>query len=114
MAVYAAFSAAERQAPHVRQPKTWLGRKRVLDLFARQVQGKEVDSGENLVVLVPADMGIFLPFEADSHVGSRVLGALTPVQTYVDLTHCGGAARRQRRLCSEQKILPAWKAAAPS
>ena len=78
------------------------------------MQAKEVDSGENLVVLVPADMGIFLSFDADSHVGSRVLGCTDPAQTYVDLTHCGGRDEEAAQALLEQKILPAWKAATPS
>jgi len=115
MAVYAAFSAAERQAPHVRQPKTWLYvGSAFLDSFARQLQAKEVDSGENLVVLVPGDMGIFLSFDEDLHVGSRVLGCTDPAQTYVDLTHCGGRGEEAAQALLEQKILPAWKAVTPS
>lgn len=110
MAAYAAFSAAERQAPHVRQPKTWLYvAAQFLDAFARNTQAKEVDSGENIVVLIPDDSGVFLSFDADSHVGEGVLGCTDPVQTYVDLIHSGGRGEEAAQALAEQKILPAWK-----
>jgi hypothetical protein len=113
MAAYAAFSAAERQAPHVRQPRTWLYvDAQFLDAFARNAQAKEVDSGENIVVLIPDDSGVFLPFEADSYVGERTLACTDPVQTYVDLVHCGGRGEEAAQALLDQKILPAWKSAA--
>ena len=113
MAAYAAFSAAERQAPHVRQAKTWLYiAADFLDALDRHVQAKEVDSGENLVVLVPADSGVFVTFDADSYVGERRLGCTDPVQAYIDLAHCGGRGEEAAQGLLEQKILPAWKAVA--
>ena len=113
MAVYAAFSAAERQAPHVRQPKTWLYvAASSVDSVVREVQAKEVDSGENLVVLVPEDSGVFLSFDADTHVGEQSLDCTDPVQTYVDLMHCGGRGEEATQALLEQRLLPAWKAVA--
>ena len=111
MAAYAAFSAAERQAPHVRQAKTWLYvAEEFLDALGRHAQAKDVDSGENLVVLVPDDSGVFATFEAESDVGERRLGCTDPVQTYVDLMRCGGRGEEAAQAVLEQKILPAWKA----
>jgi hypothetical protein len=114
LAVYAAYSAAERQAPHVRQPRTWLyvGHK-YLRSFMNQTEAKEVDSGENIVVLVPADIGVFLSFDVDSHAGSRSIGCTDPVQTYVDLAHSGGRGVEAAQALLEQRILPAWKAIVP-
>jgi hypothetical protein len=58
LAAYAAFSAAERQAPQVRQPKAWLYVSAELtDSLERHAQAKEVDSGENLVVLIDHGSG---------------------------------------------------------
>lgn len=112
VAVYAAFSAAERQAPHVRQPKTWLcAAAGSVDALVRHAQAKEVDSGENLVVIVPEDSGVFLSFEPSGHVGDRQLGCTDPVQTYVDLCHCGGRGEEAAQAVLQQRILPAWKAA---
>ena len=107
-AAYAAFSAADFQAPNVRQPKTWLyvGAE-YLDQFCAATEAKSVDSGENLVVLVPEDDGVFL-----LHDGSEGrLGCTTPVQTYVDLTHCGGRGQEAAQALLEQQLKPAWKLA---
>jgi hypothetical protein len=110
MAAYAAFSAAERQAPHVHQPKTWLYiAADFLDSLIRHTRAKEVDSGENMVVLIPDDPGVFLSFAADSYVGEAVLCCTDPVQTYVDLLHCGGRGEEAAKALLDQKILPAWK-----
>ncbi len=108
--VYAAFSAAERQAPHVRQPKTWVYvRPQYLDALVLHAEAKQVDSGENLVVLLPEDSGVFLSFDADSFVGEHVIGCTDPVQTYVDLFHCGGRGEEAAQALLEQRVLPAWK-----
>ena len=115
MAAYAAFSAAERQAPQVRQPQTWLYlASEFIGAFARNTEAKEVDSGENLVVLVPEDVGVFLSFEGDGHVDSQVLGCTDPVQTYVDLMHCGGRGEEAAQAVLDQRILPPWKARVPA
>ncbi len=53
---YAAFSAADLQAPAVRQPRTWLYLDPNIEQeFQSAVEAKSVDSGENLVVLIPDD-----------------------------------------------------------
>jgi hypothetical protein len=109
--VYAAFSAAERQAPHVRQPRIWLYvAPRFLEAFVRHTEAKEVESGENLVVLLPDDPGVFLSFDADSSVGDQQLGCTDPVQTYLDLLHCGGRGEEAANAVFEQRLLPSWKA----
>jgi hypothetical protein len=112
LAAYAAFSAAERQAPQVRQPRTWVYvTAESLDTLTKNTQAKEVDSGENLIVLIPDDPGVFLSFEAGSFVGDRVLGCTSPVQTYVDLMHCGGRGEEAAEAVLEQRILPTWRSA---
>ena len=109
---YAAFSAAERQAPHVRQPKTWLYVERAaLQGLCRIGEAKEVDSGGNLVVLVPDDPGVLVTFEADDYLDEEQLGCTDPIQTYVDLLHCGGRGEEAAEAILEQRIVPAWKAA---
>jgi hypothetical protein len=109
LAEYAAFSAAERQAPQVRQPKTWLYvGAQFVDSLASHAKAKEVDSGENLVVLVPEDIGVFLAFEGDTHVGERRLGCTDPVQTYVDLWQNRGRGEEAAQALLEQRIRPAW------
>lgn len=112
LAAYASFSAAERQAPQVRQHKTWLYvAAQFVDSLAHHAEAKEVDSGDNLVVLVPDDIGVFASFEADDHVGDRKLGCTDPVQTYVDLWQSRGRGEEAAQAVLEQRIRPAWRAA---
>lgn len=110
--VYAVFSAAERQAPHVRQPKTWLyASPRHLRALLERTEAKEVDSGENLVILLPEDSGVFLSFSADSWVGEQTIGCTDPAQTYVDLARSGGRGEEAAQALLERRLLPAWKSA---
>lgn len=108
-ATYAAFSAAEFQAPHVRQPKTWLfiGAEWE-DKFRDVAEAKPVDSGENLVVLIPEDNGVFYLQEGGT-MGDRRLSCTNPVQTYVDLCHCGGRGEEAAEALLEQNLKRAWK-----
>ncbi len=97
----------------MRQPRTWLYvGAAYLDALVEHAQAKEVDSGENLVVLVPQDLGVFVTLEADSDAGEPTLGCTASVQTYVDLLHCGGRGEEAAQALLEQKILPPWKAVA--
>jgi len=112
MAAYAAFSAAERQAPHVRQAKTWVYvAARYLDALVHHTEAKAVESGDNLVLLIPDDPGVFLSFDADTFVGEKRLHSTDPVQTYVDLLHCGGRGEEAAQALLDQKLLPPWKKA---
>jgi len=103
---YAAFSAAEFEAPHVRQAKTWLfvGAE-FEDQFCEAVEAKPVDSGENVVVFLPEDEGVFYL----QHRASGCLPATNPVQTYVDLCKCGGRGEEAAEALLEQNLKRAWK-----
>jgi hypothetical protein len=104
--VYASFSAAEHQAPHVRQPKQWFFIAEDLeDEFARCVEAKQVDSGENLVVLIPDDDGVFYGQES----AGEPLASTNPVQTYVDLLNSGSRGQEAAEAILEQNLKPAWK-----
>ncbi len=106
-AVYAAFSAADFQAPHVRQPKTWLFiAAEQEEAFAQAIAAKPVDSGENLVVLVPDDNGVFYQQEGERNR----LACTNPIQTYVDLFHSGGRGEEAAEALLEQNLKPTWKA----
>ena len=106
---YAAFSAADFQAPHVRQPKTWIYVSQdYVTRFEELAQAKIVDSGENLVVLIPDDDGVFYPDDGARYVGERVMGCTNPVQTYVDLFHCGGRGTEAAEAVLEQALKPKW------
>lgn len=113
VSAYAAFSAADFQAPHVRQPKTWLYvRGSEIPDFEAALEAKQVESGENLVVLIPEDDGIFYQADAGGQNGRR-LACTNAVQTYVDLCHCGGRGAEAAEALMEQCLKPKWKAAEP-
>ena len=107
-AVYAVFSAAELQAPNVRQPKTWVYvRGSEIQRFEKLLDAKQVDSGENIVVLIPEDDGVFT--SAESWIDSyNHLGATHPIQTYVDLLHAGGRGKEAAEALLEQRIKSEW------
>jgi hypothetical protein len=108
-AAYAAFSAADFQAPHVRQSKTWLYvRGKDTPRFERLVEAKPVDSGENLVVLIPDDDGVFYMGD-DGRTGEGRMACTNAVQTYVDLWHCGGRGEEAAEALLEQRLKPQWK-----
>jgi hypothetical protein len=109
-AAYAAFSAADFQAPHVRQPKTWLYVAADWeDKFREVAEAKLVDSGENLVVLIPEDDGVFYLGDGGT-MGEQRLSCTNPVQTYVDLFQCGGRGEEAAEALLEQNLKRAWKA----
>ena len=108
-AAYAAFSAADFQAPHVRQPKTWLYvREQDISLFEELVEAKRVDSGENLVVLIPDDDGVFYLGDGGT-MGDNRMRCTNVVQTYVDLCHSGGRGGEAAEALLNQRLKPEWK-----
>ncbi len=105
---YAAFSAADIQAPAVRQPRTWLYINPALEsAFESTVDAKSVDSGENLIVLIPDDPGVFYRVEG----GSNRLACTNAVQTYVDCVHASGRGEEAAEAILQQRLDPAWSAA---
>ena len=108
-AAYAAFSAAEFQAPHVRQPKTWMYvREQEVSKFEKLAEAKRVESGENLVVLIPDDDGIFYLGDRGT-MGDHRMSCTNAVQTYVDLYHCGGRGKEAAEALLNQRLKPEWK-----
>jgi len=108
-AAYAAFSASDFQAPHVRQPKTWLYvREEDLPLFEKITEAKEVDTGENLMVLIPSDEGVFYQLDCGADGGER-MPCTNLAQTYVDLWHCGGRGKEAAEALLTQRLTPEWK-----
>jgi hypothetical protein len=103
---YASFSAADFQAPNVRQPLIWLyasdGDEGTL---MKRLDAKPVDSGENLRILVPEDKGVFFK----SHRAKGRLRVTNPLQTYVDLMHSGGRGAEAAESILRQCLQPAWK-----
>jgi hypothetical protein len=109
--VYAGFSAASIQAPHVREPKTWVYvSDNELPAFEKILQAKPVDSGANLMVLIPSDDGVFA-YPDGGLIEDYPIACTNPVQTYVDLWHCGGRGQEAAEALLEQRLKPAWRAA---
>ena len=78
----------------MRQPRIWL----YLDPsaeheFQSTVEAKPVDSGENIVVLIPEDKGVFYRVET----GNNRAACTNAVQTYVDLTRREVEAKKPRK-----------------
>ena len=109
-AAYASFSAADFQAPHVRQSKTWLYvRQQEISKFEELVEAKLVDSGENIVVLIPDDDGVFYLGDGGT-MGDNRMSCTNEIQTYVDLWHSGGRGQEAADALLEQRLKPEWKA----
>jgi hypothetical protein len=71
------------------------------------LEATEVDSGENLVILIPGDEGVFYRLDH----GPDRLSRTNPVQTYVDLLHAGGrGAEETAQAILLQRLRPAWGA----
>lgn len=103
---YASFSAADIQAPTVRQPRTWLyvGPESEQQV-ASVLDAKVVDSGENLIVLIPDDSGVFYRVDA----GANRLPCTNAVQTYVDLTNAGTRGEEAAEAVLNQRLKSAWE-----
>jgi hypothetical protein len=102
---YMGFSAADFQAAMVRQPRTWLYMNPDYEEHLRDaLKAKPVDSGENLVVFVPFELGVFdKPDRSEMRMDCTNL-----VQTYLDLTHSGGRGEEAATAILEQRLKPAW------
>jgi hypothetical protein len=102
---YASFSAADFQAPTVRQPRTWLYvDPNAVEAFESTVEAKVVDSGENIMVLIPDDRGVFYGVEPASHRAP----CTNAVQTYVDLAQSGGRGEEATETILERRLKSAW------
>lgn len=103
---YMGFSAADFQAPNVRQPRTWLYVIPDFEQHLRQIlEAKLVDSGENLVVMLPYERGVFDSLES----GKERLACTNPVQTYLDLFHSGSRGEEAAQAILEQRLRPIWR-----
>ncbi|HUC83916.1 MAG TPA: hypothetical protein VL970_01890, partial [Candidatus Acidoferrales bacterium] len=76
--------------------------------FREVAEAKLVDSGENLIVLIPEDNGVFY-LQEGGFMGQKRLACTNPVQTYVDLSHCGGRGEEAAEALLVQNLKRAWK-----
>jgi len=103
--VYASFSAAEIQAPAVRQAKKWLGvLKNSVEDVMQVLEAKLVDSGDNIVLLVAADEGMLV--EAEER--GEKLACTHPIQTWLDVSNQAGRGQEAAEAIQEQRLKPEW------
>jgi len=104
--VYASFSAAEIQAPAVRQSKKWFA---VLESNVEDVmdalESRIVDSGDNVVLLAPPDEGMLV--EAEER--GKKLACTHPIQTWLDVSHSPGRGKEAAEAILEQCLKPEWR-----
>lgn len=109
--LYASFSAAAIQAPHVRQPRTWAYvSAHGFELLEKRIEAKMVDSGANIVVLIPRDEGV-LAHPDGGILLDHPIACTSLVQTYVDLWHCGGRGQEAAEALFNQRLKPLWQSA---
>lgn len=103
---WAVFSAAERQAPMVRQPKYWLMAADESSATLREMlQAKSVDTGANLTLLLAPDRG----YLAGADHESALAACTSPIQTYLDTWHAGGRGQEAAEAILDQQLRPKWK-----
>lgn len=93
--MYASFSAAVRR--------------NAISKFENLVEAKQAESGENLVVSIPGDDGVFYLPDNGRENDPR-LGCTNAVQTYVDVWHSGSRGQEAAEALLEQRLKPEWKA----
>lgn len=103
---WAAFSAAERQAPMVPQPKFWLMTSDDhIDLVRDVLKAKPVESGANLTLLIPPDRGYLAGAKEEDNAGP----CTHPLQTYVDTWHAGGRGQEAAQAVLDRCLKPSWE-----
>ena len=68
------------------------------------IDAKVVDSGENLIVLIPDDGGVLYRLDASANRAP----CTNAVQTYVDLVKAGGRGEEAAEAILNQRLKPAW------
>jgi len=105
-AAWAAFSAADLLAPAVQESRRCvMVAARFVPEFMADLDTKEVDSGGNVLLLVPEDDGAFYMGESISD-HARCTNA---VQTYWDLLFVGGRGEEAAEAIYRKCLLPYWK-----
>jgi Transcriptional regulator, AbiEi antitoxin, Type IV TA system len=103
---WASFSAAERQAPMVRQLKYWLmASDDHVDWVRDVLKAKSVETGSNLTILLAPDCGYLADAKDEDHAGV----CTHPLQTYLDTWHAGGRGEEAAQAVLERRLKPSWK-----
>ena len=103
---WAAFSAAERQAPMVRQPKYWImASDDRVDWTVDVLKTRPVGTGANVVLLTAPDLGYLECLQEEDKAGP----CTQPLQTYVDCWHAGNRGQEAADAVLERRLKPAWQ-----
>jgi hypothetical protein len=103
---WAAFSAAERQAPMVRQPKYWLmASEAQTEWIHATLKATPVESGANLILLVAPDPGYLAAAKEEDRAGP----CTHPLQTFLDTWHAGGRGQEAAQAVLERRLRPSWE-----
>ena len=106
MAAYCSFSAAQKFDPDVRQPLTWVYLSQECEeKLCALLEAHPVESGANVIVIIPNDEGVFHHAPKVEAGGLRCTNA---VQTYLDLVSAGGRGPEAAEVLLERIIKPAW------
>ncbi len=104
--ILASFSAARWLAPYVRQGTSFFyadsaGRENL----RQQLKLEQVGKGENVVIIVPKENGVFLG-RVEAAPG---IWCTSPVQTWLDLVVSGERGGEAAEHLLTNKLLPAWR-----
>lgn len=97
------FSGAQRVAPHIRMNKSFLYIDKITDEFVQELKLKPVDSGANLMVLLPYDDGVF--FDLQEVEGIPIV---SDIQLYLDLKTFKGRGEEAAEFLFNQRIKQQW------
>lgn len=105
-AAWAAFSAADLLAPAVQESRRWIMvAARFVPELMEALEAEEVDSGGNVMLLIPGDDGAFYMGEGSAN-HARCTSA---VQTWWDLNSIGGRGEEAAEAIYEKRLLLSWK-----
>lgn len=99
------LAAAARYAPYARYQRmtAYVESPEAAQKLAAEMSLKTVPTGENVVLLIPYDEGVFY--------GSRDLDGqclVSPIQCYIDLKHTTSRGNEAAEFLKEQVIIPTW------
>lgn len=97
------FSAATRLSPMVKYNRAMAYCSKISNDMAREAGLKEVDSGANIMVLKPYDVGVFYACEEIDGVP-----VVSTVQAYLDVNRLRSRGEEAGRALLERRIKPSW------
>jgi len=106
----ASFSSAQATDPQVRgEKRTWIYVRRESEAdFKKSAEAQMVDTGSNLILLVPEDNGVFFDSVRSIEQG---IPTTSLVQTYVDVSQSGGRGAEAAEALLNRQLKPVWKKA---